>query len=181
MLRSGRERARAAEAAAQQPNGGDGGGMMRRLQRLVSHDSETVALVRGAPVKIVSGDDAVASVTRQWADLFAAREHAYPTGGAAAKVDEFWDADPADFAPTPPDALPAEQIEMLEAALGDGPVGRWVRVAPRAHQLRPEGRLVVPRDEWVTLDAKTPWYLQFFLSLLPWTVPPPEAVRARRR
>ena len=34
------------------------------------------------------------------------------------------------------------------------------------------GRLVVPREEWVHLDARTHPVLQFFYSLVPWYVPP---------
>ena len=89
-------------------------------------------------------------------------------------VRRFATADAADFCAAPPEALPAEH---LEAAMGEGAAGRWVRVARRPG-LRPEGRLVVPREEWVTLEAGTHPLLQFWLSLLPWAVPPP---RARRR
>ena len=76
--------------------------------------------------------------------------------------------DGADFEPTPPAALPAEQ---LEAARGEGAAGRWVRVR-QPPRLRPEGRLVVPRDEWVELRSDTHPLLQFWYSLLPWTVAP---------
>ena len=101
------------------------------------------------------------------------REHEYGLGTRAFTLDEFASADAADFLPAPPDALPADQLEELEAAgnLGVG-VRQWVRVARRPNALERQamGRLVVPREEWVELDRSRHPVVQFFLSLLPWVV-----------
>ena len=107
-----------------------------------------------------------------WADCIAARRLEY-TDAAAARIDEFQTADPADFLPTPPEALPAEQLEQLEAAPDLGGAPRpWVRVDRRARMLRPEGRLVVPREEWERLNLNEHWAVKFVKSLLPWVVVP---------
>ena len=114
---------------------------------------------------------------RLWADLAALREAEYGPGSRAFRVDEFVGADVADFVPTPPEALPAEELEGLEAAADLGARGRqWVRAAQRPDALQRQlqrqmmGRLVVPRDEWVELDRTRHPIAQFFHSLLPWVV-----------
>ena len=109
------------------------------------------------------------SVVLAWleARLVAACE--YPAASSG-QYDEFSSADLADFSASPPDPLPADQ---LEAAVGQGAAGRWVRHVER--RLRPEGRLVVPREEWLALDPATHPFKQFFLSLLPWAVAPRHA------
>lgn len=114
-------------------------------------------------------EEEIEVLRRQWADLRAARAAEWPPDGAHMRTDEFASAHTDDFLPQPPDALPAEQVEELEAAAGDGIIGgaRWVR----RRALRPEGRLVVPRHEWTTLNPATPAVLQFFYSLLPWAMP----------
>ena len=142
-------------------------------------EAERLCGVLEAATTPVGLDEEALEVKRLWADLQAVREHEYGTAAVSGQLDEFASADPDDFAPTPPDALPADQLEQLEpaGALGAAP-RQWVRVARR--QLRPEGRLVVPRDEWRELDAATHPFVQFFVSLLPWTVAPREWARRRR-
>lgn len=117
---------------------------------------------------------------RLWADLTAAREHEYGPGSGAHRIDEFASAEPTDFLPKPPDALPADQLADLDMAADLGANARqWVRVARQpgrgdaggwAAGLRPEGRLVVPRAEWVELDQSASPFVRFLRSLLPWVV-----------
>lgn len=95
-------------------------------------------------------------------------------GEASRAIDEFALADPDDFEPTPPAALPEDLLPQPGDAAAAG--GRWRPVrAPR-----PAGRLVVPREEWVVLERATgaaATFVTFWRSLLPWTVAP---ARARR-
>ena len=126
------------------------------------------------------GDAERLAIVRLWHDARAAREDQYPA--ETAKYDEFGSADPADFSSAPPDPLPAEQLEQAFreiAAAGGGGGGRGGGGGANADddggwaaRIRPEGRLVVPRHEWVELDPATHPLKQFFLSLLPWTVAP---------
>jgi hypothetical protein len=114
-----------------------------------------------------------AEVGRLWRDARAATTAEY-VECASSRHDEFASADPADFPPTPPDALPPEQLENLEAAADLGVAARqWVRARQMPHQLRPHGRLVLPREEWVVIDRTMHPVLKFFYSLLPWVVAPP--------
>jgi len=85
-------------------------------------------------------------------------------GGGAAEHDEFVEADPADFTPALPAQLPADEGDPW---LGAGPDGAALRRPPRL-----PGRLVVPREERLQLDPHTHPLKQFFLSLLPWAMPP---------
>ena len=131
-----------------------------------------------------AADDAEAvEIGRMWSDLMTIREHEYGPASASYTFDEFRSADIADFKPTPPDALPAEHLEQLEAAedLGGAP-RQWVRVQRRqvmnAQQRAEMGRLVVPREEWMELDTRnTHPLLLFFYSLLPWAVAPRRGAR----
>ncbi|KAL1529060.1 hypothetical protein AB1Y20_000023 [Prymnesium parvum] len=84
-------------------------------------------------------------------------------GGAARDFDEFADADVADFRLDLPAQLPDDEDAPHQPA-------RWPAHA-RAPRL--PGRLVVPREERLQLQRGTNPLLQFFLSLLPWAMPPP--------
>ena len=97
-------------------------------------------------------------------DCAAVRASEY--GGAPAAHDEFAEADPADFTPELPAQLPADEDEPWQP--GGGAAGAARRRPPRL-----PGRLVVPPEEWVYLDARTNPLVQFFLSLVPWAMPPP--------
>eukprot|EP00965_Chrysotila_dentata_P143930 4754497-Pleurochrysis_carterae.AAC.3 len=81
--------------------------------------------------------------------------------GAPARHDEFLDANPADFSESLPAQLP-EDLQAFAAADGEG----------GARPARLPGRLVVPREERMQLRADTSPVLQFFLSLIPWAMPP---------
>ena len=118
-------------------------------------------------------------------------------GEASRLIDEFASAELHEFSDEPPPALPAELLPAAGDAAGAAVAraGRWARGALGgggggggggagggdddgggwAARLRPEGRLVVPREEWVPLDPATNPFLQFWLSLLPWRYAPPRA------
>ena len=117
-------------------------------------------------LKDATKDNGAAAALR--ADCAALRAAEY--GGAAAAHDEFGDADAADFTSDLPQQLPEEEDNGAPPP-GMGAEGaaanRRVARAPRL-----PGRLVVPREEWVHLDARTHPVLQFFYSLVPWYVPP---------
>jgi len=120
------------------------------LGRLASCETETLALA---------------------ADCAAVRQAEYFVG--AHEHNEFADADPADFSLELPAQLPAE---ALAAAMADpdGPLPNQMR------EVRLPGRLVVPRAERMQLRSQTNPLLQFFLSLIPWAMPPPhDMARAR--
>jgi hypothetical protein len=103
------------------------------------------------------------------ADCAAVRQAEYFSG--AHEHNEFLDLDPSDFSMELPAQLPAE---ALAAAMADpdGPLPDQMR------EVRLPGRLVVPRAERLQLSSQTHPLLQFFYSLIPWAMPPPNR-RAR--
>jgi len=107
------------------------------------------------------------TLAMQWREAQLAVSCEY--SASSARETELITVDVVDFEPQPPAALPDEHLAFQR----DGAAaGRWVRDQPAARALRPEGRLVVPRDEWVTLRPGTHPFLQFWYSMLPWTVAP---------
>jgi len=148
---------------------------------LLAEATQLASLLKGLPSPPAAGEmqppvpaalpSEARHLLRLWQDCKLVSACEYPVASSG-RFDEYSSADVADFSPNPPDALPADQ---LEAAAGQGAAGRWVRHAPR--QLRPEGRLVVPRKEWLVLDPATHPLKQFFLALLPWAVAPRHARR----
>jgi hypothetical protein len=165
-----KKRAEAVKAAGSRGAGGGGGGG--------GDSAGSAGSARGeAAAELELLDAEQCEARRLWADLATVREREYGEGSRAFVVDEFAGADVADFAPTPPDALPAEQLEELEMAADLGRAARqWVRAAHRPDafqrnlQRQMMGRLVVPREEWVELDRTRHPIVQFFHSLLPWVV-----------
>ena len=108
------------------------------------------------------------TLAMQWREAQLAVSCEYCASSAREK--ELITVDMVDFEPQPPAALPDEHLAFAQR---DGAAaGRWVRIPPAARALRPEGRLVIPRDEWVTLRPDTHPFLQFWYSMLPWTVAP---------
>jgi hypothetical protein len=97
------------------------------------------------------------------ADCAVVRKAEYFVG--AHEHNELADADPSDFTLELPAQLPAE---ALAAAMADpdGPL------PDQAREIRLPGRLVVPRTERMQLSSRTNPLLQFFLSLIPWAMPP---------
>ena len=120
------------------------------LSRLASEDAQALALATEC------------TAVRQVEYFAGAHEH-----------NEFGEADPSDFSLALPAQLPAE---ALAAAMADpdGPLPELVG------EVLPPGRLVVPRSQRMQLRAQTHPVLQFFLSLVPWAMPPPN-LRPRAR
>lgn len=103
-------------------------------------------------------------ITRLRLTLAVARDASY--GAASRAVDEFGEADPADFSPELPAQMPADEADDGDALFAG-------RREHRGALQQPVGRLVVPLHERLQLESGTNPLLQFFLSFLPWAMPPP--------